>query len=77
MHGQEPVILEGIPIYPPERRRMDPTVPPAPPPMEASEIEPFIHLTQPPPREEADPSPSSVEGPQEHQNEAAPSDEVD
>jgi hypothetical protein len=55
MHGQELVILEGIPVYPLERRRMDPAVPPAPPPMEASEIESFIHLTQPLPREEADP----------------------
>jgi hypothetical protein len=63
MHGQEPMILEGIPVYPLERRRMDLAVPPAPPPMKASEIKPLIPLTQPPPREAADPRPSSVEGP--------------
>ena len=63
VHGLEPVILEGIPVYPPERRRMDLVVPPAPRPMEASKIEPLIPLTQAPPREEADPRPSSVEGP--------------
>jgi hypothetical protein len=33
-HEQEPVILEGIPIYPPKRRRLDLEAPPAPPPME-------------------------------------------
>ena len=55
LHGPEPVILEGVSVYPLERRRMDLVVPPAPPPMEASYIEPLIPLTQPPPGEEADP----------------------
>jgi hypothetical protein len=43
---------------------------PAPPPKEPSEIEPPL-------REEEDPWPSSIEGPQEHRNEVAPSGEVD
>ena len=76
MHEQEPVILEGIP-YPPERRRLDLKEPPAPPPTEVSDIEHLSPLTQPLPREEADPYPSSVEGCQEHRSEAAPYDEVD
>jgi hypothetical protein len=53
MHGQEPVTLEEIPVYPPERR-LDLAVLPTPPPTEVSEIELLISLTQPPPRE-ADP----------------------
>jgi hypothetical protein len=42
VHGLEPVILEGIPVYPPERRRTDLAVPPVPPPTEASDIEPLL-----------------------------------
>jgi hypothetical protein len=49
---QEPLILEGIPVHPLERRR---TGIAAPPPTEASEVEPFLPLTQPPPQEGADP----------------------
>jgi hypothetical protein len=76
--GQEPVILEGIPIHPPERRRMDPAVPPAPPPSEVSNVELLLPLTQPPPREEEDPQPSaSAEGPQDPRNEAVQSDKED
>jgi len=56
-HEPEPVILEGIPVYPLERRRLDLEAPPAPPPMEVSEIEHLIPLTQPLPREEVDPHP--------------------
>ena len=52
---QDPLIVEGIPIHPPERRRTDVAVPPAPPPLEVSEVEPLIPLTQPLPREETDP----------------------
>ena len=52
---QDPLIVEGIPIHPPERRRTGVAVPPAPPPSEVSEVEPLIPLTQPLPREEADP----------------------
>ena len=52
---QEPLVLEVIPIHPPERRRTCVAVPPAPPPLEVSEVEPLLPLTQPPPREEADP----------------------
>ena len=48
-------ILEGIPINPPERRRTGVAVPPAPPPLEVSEVEPLVSLTQPLPREETDP----------------------
>jgi hypothetical protein len=77
MDGQEPMILEGVPIYPLERRRMDVAVPPALPPTEASDIEPLLSLTQPPPREEIDLHPSSVEGPQVPRNEPLPSDEVE
>ena len=52
---QEPLVLEGIPIHPLERRRTGVAVPPAPPPSEVSEGEPLLPLTQPLPREEADP----------------------
>ena len=52
---QEPLLLEGIPIHPPERRRTGVAVPPAPPPSEVSEVESLVPLTQPPPREEIDP----------------------
>ena len=52
---QDPLIVEGIPVHPPERRRTDVVVPPAPPPSEVSEVEPLLPLTQPLPREEADP----------------------
>ena len=52
---QDPMIWEGIPIHPLERRRIDVAVPPAPPPSEVSEVEPLLPLTQPLPREEVDP----------------------
>ena len=52
---QEPLVLEGIPVHPSERRRTGVAVPPAPPPSEVSEGEPLLPLTQPLPREEADP----------------------
>jgi CBS-domain-containing membrane protein len=52
---QEPLILEGIPVYPLERRRLDLEAPPAPPPTEVSEIEHLIPLTQPLPRKEEGP----------------------
>ena len=52
---QDPLIMEGIPIHPPERWRTGVAVQPAPPPSEVSEVEPLIPLTQPLPREEADP----------------------
>jgi len=39
---QDPLILEGIPIHLPERRRTDVAVPPAPPPSEVSEVESFF-----------------------------------
>jgi hypothetical protein len=74
---QEPLILEGIPVYPLERRILDLEAPPAPPPTEVSKIEHLIPLTRPLPREEEDPQPSSVEGRQEHQSEVAPYKEVD
>ena len=51
---QDPLIVEGIPVHPSERRT-GVAVPPAPPPSEVSEVEPLIPLTQPLPREEADP----------------------
>jgi hypothetical protein len=73
---QEPLILEGIPVHPLERR-IGVAVPPAPPPMEASELEPFFPLTQPLPGEEADPQPSAAEEPQEPRNEVVRPDEVD
>ena len=43
----DPLIVEGIPIHPLERRRTGVAVPPAPPPSEVSEVEPLIPLTQP------------------------------
>ena len=52
---QDLLIVERIPIHPSERRRTSVAVPPAPPPSEVSEVEPLIALTQPLPREEADP----------------------
>jgi len=52
---QDPLILEGIPVHPPERKRTGVVVPPTPPPSEVSEVEPLLPLTQPLPREEADP----------------------
>ena len=52
---QDPLILEGIPVHPSERRRTDVIVPPAPPPSEVSEVELLLPLTQPLPREEVDP----------------------
>ena len=52
---QDPLVLEGIPIHPPKRRRTSVVVPPAPPPSEVSEVEPLLPLTQPLPRDEADP----------------------
>jgi hypothetical protein len=55
MERQEPLILEGIPVHPLERRRTGVAVPPAPLPMKASEIEPFFPVTRPLLGEEADP----------------------
>ena len=52
---QDPLIVEGILVHPLERRRTSVAVLPAPPPSEVSEVEPLIPLTQPLPREEADP----------------------
>ena len=52
---QDPLIMEGIPVHPPKRRRTSVVVPPAPPPSELSEVEPLLPLTQPLPREEANP----------------------
>jgi hypothetical protein len=66
------MILEGIPVYPLERR-----LDLATPPMEVPQIEHLIPLAQPLQREEADPHPGSVEGRQEHRSEAIPYDEVD
>jgi hypothetical protein len=43
--GQEPTILDGIPVHPPQRRRMDPAVPPAPPPSEVPDAKPLLPLT--------------------------------
>jgi hypothetical protein len=74
---QEPLILEGIPVHPPERRRTGVAVPPAPPPSEASEVESLLPLTQPPLIEEADPQPSAAEEPHEHRKEAVRSNEVE
>jgi hypothetical protein len=68
MERQEPLILEGIPVHPLERRRTSVAVPPAPPPTEASEIEPFVPLTQPLLGEEADPQHSTTGEPQEPRN---------
>jgi hypothetical protein len=74
---QEPLILEGIPVHPPERRRTRVAVPLAPPTSEASEVESLLPLTQPPLREEADPQPSVAEEPQEPRKEVVRSDEVE
>jgi hypothetical protein len=63
----EPLILEGIPVHPPERRRTNVAAPPAPPPSEVSEVEPLLPLTQPPPGEDADPQPSAAEVPPEQE----------
>ena len=52
---QDPLIMEGIPVLPPERRRTSVAVLPAPPPSEVSEVEPLVPLTQPLPQEDADP----------------------
>ena len=52
---QDPLILEGIPVHLPKRKRTDVAVPPAPPPSEVSESKSLLPLTQPLPREEADP----------------------
>ena len=52
---QDSLIMEGIPIHPLERRRTGVVVPPAPLPLEVSEVEPLLPLTQPLPREEVDP----------------------
>ena len=52
---QDALILEGIPIHPPKRRRTGDVEPPAPPPSEVLEAEPLVPLTQPLPREDADP----------------------
>jgi hypothetical protein len=73
MERQEPLILEGIPVHPLERRR---TGFAAPPPTEASEVESLLPLTQPPPQA-ADPQPSAAEEPQEPRKDAVWADEVD
>ena len=52
---QDAPILEGIPIHPPERRRTGDAEPPAPSPSKVLEAEPLVPLTQPLPREDADP----------------------
>ena len=52
---QDAPILEGIPIHPPKRRKTDVVVPPAPPPLEVSEVDLLLPLSQPLPRVEADP----------------------
>jgi hypothetical protein len=77
LERQEPLILEGIPDHPLEKRRTGAAVPPAPPPTEASDIENFIPLTQPLPGEEVGPQPSVAEEPQEPRNEVVRPDEVD
>jgi hypothetical protein len=77
MEGQEPLILEGIPVHPLERRRTGVAVPLAPPPTEASEIENLIPLTQPLPGEEVNPQPSVAKEPQEPRNVIVRPDEVD
>ena len=51
---QDSPILEGISIQPSERRRTGVAAPPAPPPLEVSEEEPLIPLTQPLSREDVD-----------------------
>ena len=52
---KDPLILEGILVHLPERRRTGVAVPPAPPPSKVLEVESLLPLTQPLPREEADP----------------------
>ena len=52
---QDPLILEEIPIHQPKRRRTCVAVPPAPSPSEVSKVEPLFSVTQPLPKEEADP----------------------
>ena len=52
---QDAPILEGIPIHPSEGRRTGDAEPPAPPPSEVLEAETLVPLTQPLPREDADP----------------------
>ena len=52
---QDAPILEGIPIHPLERKGTSDAGPSAPPPSEALEAEPLLPLTQPLPREDADP----------------------
>ena len=52
---QYPLIVEGIPVHPPETRRTGVVVLPAPLPLEVSEVGPLLPLTQPLPREETDP----------------------
>ena len=52
---QDHLILDGIPVHPPERRRTIVVVPSAPPPLEVSKVESLLPLTQPLPSEEADP----------------------
>ena len=52
---QNPLILKGIPVHLLERRRTGVTVSPAPRPSKVLEVEPLLPLTQPLPREEADP----------------------
>ena len=52
---QDAPILEGIPVHPPKRRRTSVAVLPAPLPLKVLEVEPLVPLTQPLPREEADP----------------------
>ena len=42
---QDALILEGIPIHLPKRRRTGVVVPPAPPPSKVSEVEPLVPLT--------------------------------
>ena len=51
---QDPLIVEGIPVHSPERKRTGVAVPPAPPPSKVLEVEPLVPLTQPLPREDAD-----------------------
>ena len=51
---QDPLIVEGISIHPPERRRTGVAPLPPPPPSEVSEEESLIPLTQPLPREDVD-----------------------
>ena len=52
---QDAPILEGIPIHPPERWRIGDAERPASPPSRVLEAKPLVPLTQPLPREDADP----------------------